>query len=54
MFIQQVNFIYINLGADIDTLCVVPKHVSREDFFLILYDSLKERQEVKELTVIYI
>ncbi|KAJ1655795.1 polynucleotide adenylyltransferase [Dispira simplex] len=37
-------------GADIDTLCVVPIHVTREDFFTVMYDMLKERPEVKELT----
>ncbi|KAG0173666.1 polynucleotide adenylyltransferase [Apophysomyces sp. BC1034] len=37
-------------GADIDTLCVFPKHVEREHFFTIMYDMLKERPEVTELT----
>ncbi|KAL1932566.1 hypothetical protein VTP01DRAFT_8244 [Rhizomucor pusillus] len=37
-------------GADIDTLCVVPKHVERDHFFTIMYDMLKERPEVTELT----
>ncbi|RKP37616.1 poly-A polymerase [Dimargaris cristalligena] len=37
-------------GADIDTLCVAPAHVTREDFFTIMYDMLKERPEVTELT----
>ncbi|OAD79987.1 hypothetical protein PHYBLDRAFT_185012 [Phycomyces blakesleeanus NRRL 1555(-)] len=37
-------------GADIDTLCVVPKHVEREQFFTIMYEMLKERSEVTELT----
>lgn len=39
------------IGADIDTLCVFPKHVEREHFFTIMYDMLKERPEVTELTV---
>lgn len=39
------------LGADIDTLCVVPKHVERDHFFTVMYEMLKERQEVTELTV---
>ncbi|KAJ1988055.1 polynucleotide adenylyltransferase [Dimargaris cristalligena] len=38
-------------GADIDTLCVAPAHVTREDFFTIMYDMLKERPEVTELTI---
>ncbi|TIB85792.1 Poly(A) polymerase [Wallemia mellicola] len=33
-------------GADIDTLCVVPKHVSREDFFDVFEPLLKTREEV--------
>ncbi|CAO3649806.1 unnamed protein product [Cunninghamella blakesleeana] len=37
-------------GADIDTLCVFPKHVEREHFFTVMYDMLKERPEVTELT----
>ncbi|KAJ2634868.1 polynucleotide adenylyltransferase [Coemansia sp. RSA 1286] len=37
-------------GADIDTLCVVPSHVTRDDFFEIMVDLLKGRSEVSELT----
>lgn len=40
-------------GADIDTLCVFPKHVEREHFFTIMYDMLKARPEVTELSVMY-
>ncbi|XP_058115450.1 nuclear poly(A) polymerase 4-like isoform X2 [Magnolia sinica] len=37
-------------GADIDTLCVGPSYVNREeDFFIILHDTLAEREEVTEL-----
>ncbi|PKI83132.1 Pap1p [Malassezia vespertilionis] len=36
-------------GADIDTLCVAPKHVQREDFFTIFEALLKEREEISEL-----
>ncbi|KAI3857808.1 hypothetical protein MKX03_033936 [Papaver bracteatum] len=37
-------------GADIDTLCVGPKHVTREeDFFLELYGMLADLPEVSEL-----
>ncbi|CDH54327.1 poly polymerase pla1 [Lichtheimia corymbifera JMRC:FSU:9682] len=39
-------------GADIDTLCVVPKHVERDHFFTVMYEMLKERQEVTELTAV--
>jgi len=37
-------------GADIDTLCVVPKHVTREDFFSEMYETLCKRPEVSEIT----
>lgn len=37
-------------GSDIDTLCVAPKHVQREDFFSIFEALLKEREEISELT----
>lgn len=36
-------------GSDIDTLCVAPKHVQREDFFTIFEALLKERNEITEL-----
>lgn len=37
-------------GADIDTLCVGPSYVNREeDFFIILHDILAEMDEVTEL-----
>lgn len=38
-------------GSDIDTLCVVPKHVSREDFFEVFEDMLKETPGVTETSV---
>ncbi|KAI9490734.1 Poly(A) polymerase central domain-containing protein [Zychaea mexicana] len=38
--------------ADLDTLCVVPKHVEREYFFTAMYDLLKEQPEVTELTAV--
>ncbi len=38
-------------GADIDTLCVTPKHIQREDFFEDMYEALKKRPEVTNLTV---
>nr|CAB3264648.1 poly(A) polymerase beta [Phallusia mammillata] len=39
-------------GADIDTLCVVPRHVNRSDFFSTFYNMLKERKEVTDLKAI--
>lgn len=39
-------------GADIDTLCVVPSVVSREDFFSIFYDMLDKEESVTELRAI--
>ncbi|CAO1623547.1 unnamed protein product [Sympodiomycopsis kandeliae] len=36
-------------GSDIDTLCVVPKHVQREDFFSIFEDMLRKREEIQEV-----
>lgn len=37
-------------GSDIDTLCVVPKHVQREDFFTIFEQMLRSRNDVTEIT----
>ncbi|XBW37140.1 hypothetical protein QEN19_002718 [Hanseniaspora menglaensis] len=36
-------------GSDIDTLIVVPKHVSREDFFMFMVPILKARPELEEI-----
>lgn len=36
-------------GSDIDTLVVVPKHVTREDFFTVFYDLLKKRPELQKI-----
>ena len=38
-------------GADIDTLCVVPKHVSRDDFFDVFEPMLREAEGVSEVSV---
>ncbi|KAJ1339969.1 hypothetical protein BSLG_005404 [Batrachochytrium salamandrivorans] len=38
--------------SDIDTLCVAPKHVKREDFLEHMYDILKARTEVTEITAV--
>lgn len=37
-------------GADIDVLCVVPRHVSRKDFFTIFYEELCNDERVKEIS----
>ncbi|KAI0722729.1 polymerase [Earliella scabrosa] len=37
-------------GSDIDTLCVVPKHVQREDFFDVFEHMLKEAEGVTEVS----
>ncbi|KAG1864590.1 Poly(A) polymerase central domain-containing protein [Suillus tomentosus] len=37
-------------GSDIDTLCVVPKHVSREDFFEKFEPMLKELEGASEVS----
>lgn len=42
---------YYFLGADIDALCVAPRHVDRSDFFTSFYDKLKLQEEVKDLRV---
>ena len=39
-------------GTDIDTLCVAPKHVKREDFFEGMYELLKLMPEVTEITAV--
>ena len=38
-------------GSDIDTLCVVPKHVSRDDFFEVFEPMLREVEGVSEVSV---
>lgn len=42
---------YLVTGADIDALCVAPRHVDRSDFFTSFYEKLKEQEEVKDLRV---
>ncbi|XP_045174821.1 poly(A) polymerase type 3-like isoform X2 [Mercenaria mercenaria] len=39
-------------GADIDTLCVAPRHVDRSDFFSSFVELLKEQPEVKDLRAV--
>lgn len=36
-------------GSDIDTLVVVPKHVTRDDFFTVFVDILRGRPELDEI-----
>ncbi|KAL6942946.1 polynucleotide adenylyltransferase [Hanseniaspora osmophila] len=36
-------------GSDIDTLVVVPKHVTKEDFFEVMDPLLRERSELEEI-----
>ncbi|KAB0373357.1 hypothetical protein FD755_015016, partial [Muntiacus reevesi] len=38
--------------ADIDALCVAPRHVDRSDFFTSFYDKLKLQEEVKDLRAV--
>jgi len=38
-------------GDDIDTLCVVPKHVSRDDFFEVFEPMLREVEGAAEISV---
>lgn len=37
-------------GSDIDTLVVVPKHVTREDFFNLFVEILRKRPEMEDIT----
>ncbi|XP_075384703.1 LOW QUALITY PROTEIN: poly(A) polymerase beta [Tenrec ecaudatus] len=39
-------------GADIDALCVAPRHIDRGDFFTSFYDKLKLHEEVKDLRAV--
>lgn len=39
-------------GADIDALCVAPKHITRSDFFSSFYELLKKQSEVTELRAV--
>ncbi|KAB0377435.1 hypothetical protein FD755_011879, partial [Muntiacus reevesi] len=39
-------------GADIDALCVAPRHVDQRDFFTSFYDKLKLQEEVKDLRAV--
>lgn len=39
-------------GADIDALCVAPRHIDRTDYFTSFFEILKNHSDVKELRVI--
>lgn len=39
-------------GADIDALCVVPRHVTRSDFFDRFYETLKKDSNIEDVTKI--
>lgn len=39
-------------GSDIDTLCVAPKHVKREQFFAEMMEILKAQTEVTEISAV--
>ena len=39
-------------GADIDVLCIVPRHIHREDYFDSFYSLLQQQPEVAELRAI--
>ena len=38
-------------GADIDAVCVAPRHIERTDYFKSFFEKLKACPEVKELRV---
>jgi poly(A) polymerase Pap1 len=44
--------VYFDIGSDIDTLCIGPKSVRREDFLEEMYSMLKSQAEVSEITVV--
>ncbi|KAK0170126.1 hypothetical protein PV328_010726 [Microctonus aethiopoides] len=39
-------------GADIDALCVVPRHIYRSDYFTSFFDLLKQQPEVTDLRAV--
>jgi poly(A) polymerase Pap1 len=38
-------------GADIDALCVAPRHIDRSDYFTSFFELLKQQNEVTDLRV---
>ena len=41
-------------GADIDALCVVPRHINRSDYFSSFFELLKMQPEVTDLRVSFL
>jgi poly(A) polymerase Pap1 len=39
-------------NADLDTLCVAPRHIEREEFFASLHERLQQNPEVTDLTAV--
>ncbi|KAM7118761.1 poly(A) polymerase gamma isoform 2-T3 [Ciconia maguari] len=39
-------------GADIDAVCVAPRHVERSDFFQSFFEKLKHQEEIKNLRAV--
>uniref|UniRef100_A0A673LMK1 polynucleotide adenylyltransferase n=1 Tax=Sinocyclocheilus rhinocerous TaxID=307959 RepID=A0A673LMK1_9TELE len=39
-------------GADIDALCVAPRHIERTDFFSSFFEKLKRHDEIKDLRAV--
>ncbi|KAM4607222.1 poly(A) polymerase gamma-like isoform 2-T3 [Polymixia lowei] len=39
-------------GADIDALCVAPRHVERTDFFQSFFEKFKQHEEIKDLRAV--
>lgn len=39
-------------GADIDTLCVAPRHVERQDFFASFYELLRNEPDVRDIRAV--
>ncbi|VVC95682.1 unnamed protein product [Leptidea sinapis] len=39
-------------GADIDALCVAPRHIDRSDYFQSFYELLKQQAQVKDLRAV--
>lgn len=39
-------------GADIDALCVAPRHIERSDFFQSFFEKLKQQEGIKDLRAV--
>lgn len=49
---MNVSFQVHNKGADIDALCVAPRHVYRNDYFTSFFELLKQQPEVSDLRAV--